>query len=269
MALRTLIGSYLPKGKVQFPIPPPVPAMAFSDIELQVFTSIWDNLPQPVISENPGTFESYGQDYGFILYRKELAGVKDGKLTVTDIHDYATVFLNDKYIGNLDRRAGINSIELPSTNGEKAILEILVEGMGRINFGQNMIDRKGISDSVTLNGKKLLNWQVYNFPVNKKYVWDLRSSGNNLNKPGLFFRSNFVLTRAQGNVGADTYIDMSNYTKGIVWINGHNLGRYWNIGPQKRLYCPAPWLREGMNEILIFDQHQLKAMPVSGKMTLE
>jgi beta-galactosidase len=78
-----------------------------------------------------------------------------------------------------------------------------------------------------------------------------------------------VLTRAEGNLYSDTFIDLSNYIKGIVWVNGHNLGRYWNIGPQKRLYCPASWMREGMNEIMIFDLQQTDAKPVTGTKTLE
>ena len=269
MALRKLIGSYLPKGKSLFPIPgPAVPAVELGSFETTSFTSVWSYLPQPITSEKPGTFESYGQDYGFMLYKTDLKGDKSGKLTVTDVHDYATVFLNGKYIGYLDRREGINSLDIPE-DGESAILEILVEGMGRINFGKNLIDRKGITEKVSLNGTELLNWQVYKLPMDKKFIWDLRSSAKNTNKPGWFFRGNFFLTTVEGNFGADTYFDLSNYTKGIVWVNGHCLGRYWNIGPQKRLYCPATWLLEGVNEILIFDSHQLKAMPVSGMKTLE
>jgi beta-galactosidase len=105
--------------------------------------------------------------------------------------------------------------------------------------------------------------------MDRKYVYDLRSSGKSVKKPGVFFKGNFVLTRAEGNTGADTFIDFSNYTKGIIWINGHNLGRYWNIGPQKRLYCPASWLREGLNEIMLFDQHETATKWVNGFKTLE
>jgi len=268
MALRKLIGSYLPKGKVLFPIPDPaVPSVDLGTIEITPFTSIWNYLPEPVISERPGTFESYGQDHGFIVYKTELKGEKSGKL-IAEIHDYATIFLNGKYIGFLDRREGINSIDIPG-DGETATLEILVEAMGRINYGKNLTDRKGITDKVTINGTEILNWQIYKLPMNKRNIWDLRSSAKNMNKPGLVFRGNFYLTVVEGNFGADTYFDLSNYTKGIVWVNGHCLGRYWNIGPQKRLYCPAVWLLEGVNEILIFDSHQLKAMPVSGMKTQE
>jgi beta-galactosidase GanA len=268
MSLRNLIGSYLPIGKKLPPIPLAVPTIELTPMDMQPFTAVWDNLPQPVTSIQPKTFEEYGQYTGFILYKTELKEAKSGKLIV-DVHDYATVFLDGNYVGKLDRREGLNSIDLPASKEEVPVLEILVEAMGRINYGKNIIDRKGITDSVTLNGTTLLNWKVYNLPMDRKYIFDLRSSGRSIKKPGIFFRGNFVLTSAAGNTGCDTFIDLSKFTKGVVWINGHNLGRYWNIGPQKRLYCPAPWMREGMNEIMIFDLHQTEHNWITGTKTLE
>ena len=164
-------------------------------------------------SIHPEPFEVYGQDHGFILYKTELTGTKSGKLIVTDIHDYATVFLNGNYIGSLDRREGINSIDIPASSVEKPVLELFVEAMGRLNFGKDIIDRKGITDSVTLNGTTLLNWQIYNLPMDKKFIWDLRSSGISLKKPGVFFKGNFVLSSAGGNTCSDTYIDVSKLYK--------------------------------------------------------
>ncbi len=264
MALRELLGSYLPKGRKLPPIPEPLPVIEIPAIGMGLLTPLWDNLPKPVNSVQPGTFESYGQDYGLILYRTELIGHKSGKLTVTNLHDYATVFLDGQYIGALDRREGINTIDLPPGKSEKPVLEILVEAMGRINFGQHLIDRKGITERVTLNGMTLMNWQIYNLPMSDKFVYDLRSSARTQNKPGNFFKANFFIDKA-----GDTYFDVSLYKKGIVWVNGHNLGRYWNIGPQKRLYCPGVWLRQGINEIVIFDMHLLAPMPVFGMKTME
>jgi beta-galactosidase len=264
MALRKLLGSYLPKGKMLPPVPDQIPSIEIPLIKPEIFTSIWDNLPQPVSSVTPKPFEAYGQDYGFILYRTELIGHKKGKLTVTDLHDYATFFLNGEYIGNLDRREGINTINIPESQVANPILEIFVEAMGRINYSQYLIDRKGITDRVTLNSMTLMNWKVYNFPMDRKFVNDLKSSQNGLKKPGIFFKGIFSL----GQTG-DTYIDLSNYNKGIVWVNGHNLGRFWDIGPQKRLYCPASWLKIGLNEILIFDLHMTEAKPISGTTTIE
>lgn len=263
-ALRNLIGSYLPKGQKLPPVPYGIPAIEIPAITMELFSSVWDNLPAPVNSVQPKPFESYGQDYGFILYKTELIGHKKGKLTVTDIHDYATVFLNGTYIGSLDRRAGISTIDIPASNVEKPVLEIFVEAMGRINFAQYLIDRKGITDRVTLNGMTLMNWQVYNFPMDNKFIYDLRSTSRTVNKPGLFFKGNFY-----ANSTGDTFFDMSNYKKGIVWINGHNLGRFWEIGPQKRLYCPASWLKLGLNEIIVFDLHQTSRATISGMTSME
>ena len=143
------------------------------------------------------------------------------------------------------------------------LLMILVEGMGRINFAQSMIDRKGITDRVTLNGMTLMNWQVYNLPLDEKYVQALQGAPIDATRRGVFFKGAFALDGT-----ADTYVDMSNYRKGIVWINGRNLGRYWEIGPQKRLYCPAPWLTKGRNEIVVFDLLQNEPKPVCGRTTL-
>ena len=263
-ALRKLLGSYLPKGKKLPPVPAPIPAIELTAIGLLPFNSVWNILPEPENSVQPKTFEAYNQDYGFMLYRTELIGHKSGKLVITELHDYATVFLNGEYIGKIDRRLGENSIDLPVSNVANPVLDILVEGMGRINFAQQLIDRKGITDRVTLNGMTLMNWKVFRLPMDKKAIYDLRSTGKNLDKPGIIFKGSFMVQEK-----GDTFIDVSNYTKGLVWVNGHNLGRYWNIGPQKRLYCPDSWTREGLNEIIIFDLHQTEAKPVFGYKTLD
>lgn len=264
MAIRRLLESYLPKGKKLPPVPDSIPSWDIPPIGLGIFTSVWDNLPQPVISIQPKPFEAFNQDYGFILYTTELIGHKKGKLTVTDLHDYATVFLNGEYIGYLDRREGINTIDIPESKAERPLLEILVEGMGRINFAQYLIDRKGITERVTLNGMTLMNWKVYNLPMDDKFIYNLRSSNRNPGKKGIFFKSNFFIQKA-----GDMFFDISNFKKGILWVNGHNLGRYWEIGPQKRLYCPASFLRAGQNEMMIFDLQQTEPKIVVGFRNIE
>jgi len=263
-AIRKLIGSYLPKKEKLPQIPDTIPSVEIPLVFPTRFTSVWDNLPEPIISVTPESFEAYGQDYGFMLYKTELIGHKKGILKVTDIHDYATVFLNGEYIGFLDRREGINTIELPETKAVNPVLEILVEGMGRINYGEHIIDRKGITERVTLNGMTLMNWKIYKLPMDWKYMYDLRSSGKVVNKPGIFFKGNFSLA-----ITGDTYFDITAYKKGVVWVNGHNLGRYWDIGPQTRLYCPKSFLRTGLNEIIIFDLHQTDPKPLPGRRMME
>lgn len=260
LALRKLIRQYVPNIP---DIPAPIPVMEIPEITLQPFTAVWNNLPLPVKSAQPKSFEALEQDYGFVMYKTKLIGHKSGKLTLREPHDYATVFLNGKYVGHVYRDGGNWTINLPKTDVKDPILEILVEGMGRINFAEFMIDRKGITDRVTLNGMTLMNWEMYKLPFDTEYIQKLKRTALDENRSGIFFKGKFSLTQL-----ADTYFDVAGFKKGIVWINGHNLGRYWEIGPQKRLYCPASWLKKGENEILIFDLHQQQSATVSGKMSL-
>jgi len=260
-ALRNLISKYT--GKLS-DLPKPVPSMEIPEIKMSLFSTVWDNLPKPVNSVQPKPMEAYDQYEGFLVYKTKLIGHKSGKLTITDLRDYATVFLNGKFIGKLDRREAEKTIDIPKSDVKDPILEIFVEAMGHINFAQTLIDRKGITDRVTLNGMTLMNWEVFNLPFDTKYINNLKPANADNNRRGFFFKGEFKLDEVY-----DTFIDMSNYTKGVVYVNGHNLGRFWDIGPQKRLYCPAPWLKKGNNEIVVFDLLQTEAKTISGKKTLE
>lgn len=261
-ALRELIGSYRPTDRPLPAIPDPIPTIDIPSFDMRPFTSIWDHLPAPIAALQPRTFEAYGQNQGLMLYRTTLVGRTSGRLTITDAHDYALVFVDGRYLGALDRRLGENSIELPPTTNASPVLDILVEGMGHINFGPQMIDRKGITDRVTLGNMTLMNWQVYALPLDEDWVSTLMrwSPASVSARPGIFFRGTFTIERP-----ADTFLDMSNYHKGVVWVNGHNLGRYWDIGPQLRLYCPAPWLRAGQNDVLVFDLSRTDPAPLQGR----
>jgi beta-galactosidase len=263
-ALRNLLAKYQPAKQKLPAVPAPVPVIEIPEINLSSSASVWDNLPAAIQSPQPKPMEMFGQKGGFILYRTRLIGHKKGKLRITELHDYATVFLDGKYVGKLDRAKAENIIELPASATENPQLDILVEGMGRINFAEYMIDRKGITDRVSLNGMTLMNWQIFNLPFDENYLQNLKFTSGEVNRPGTFFKGEFELI----NEG-DTYIDVSHWEKGVVWVNGHNLGRYWSIGPQKQLYCPAPWLKKGKNEIVIFDLHQLNPKPVKGVKSME
>ncbi len=260
-SLRKLIQKY---SKLKLPdLPEPIEMIEIPEIKMEKFTSVWDNLPKAIKSVQPKPFEYYNHYQGLVLYKTKLVGRKNGKLKITDLHDFATVFIDGEFIGTIDRSKGENSIIIPKTNTQYPSLEILVEAMGRINFGQELIDRKGITDRVTLNGMTLMNWEVYKLPLDSKYISSLNKKskvGKASTKKGIFYKGTFKLDKVNG----DTYFDMTKYKKGIVWINGHNLGRYWEIGPQHSLYCPKSWLKKGVNEILIFDLLQQEAVSVKG-----
>ncbi len=263
-ALRNLLARYLPAKQKLPSVPAPNPVIEIPEITFTQTAPVWNNLPEAVQSAQPKPMEMFGQKSGFILYRTRLIGHKSGKLKITDLHDYAVVFVDGKYIGKLDRSLNENTIDLPQVSGKDPQLDILVEGMGRINFAEYIIDRKGITDRVSLNGMTLMNWQVFNLPLEDDYLDKLQFSETEAVIPGTFFKATFELS-----LTGDTYLDMSQWKKGVVWVNGHNLGRYWEIGPQKRLYCPAPWLKKGKNEILIFDLHQTSGAKVAGWKSLE
>jgi beta-galactosidase GanA len=263
-AIRDLLARYQPKGVTLPPLPEPLPFITVPAIALEETASVFDNLPTAVRSAQPAPMEAYGQRSGFILYRTRLLGHRGGKLTATDLHDYATVFADGRYLGTIDRTKGESSLDIPKAEPANQALDILVEAMGRINYGPRLLDRKGITDRVTLNAMTLMGWDVHLLPMDEDFMGGIRFGRRPAERPGNFFRGAFDLQKV-----GDTYLDMSGWKKGVVWVNGHNLGRYWEIGPQKRLYCPAPFLKAGTNEIIVFDLHALRAAPIAGFTGLE
>lgn len=262
IALRELISKYV---KYKLPaIPKPTAVTGVKSFQMEPFTSVWNELPEAVKSPQVRSMESMGQYKGFIVYRTKLIGRKSGELTITEPHDYAMVLLNGKLVDTIYRDGGKWTIKLPVTNVKDPVLEILVENMGHINFAQYMIDRKGITDRVTLEGMTLFNWEIFNLPMDDNYVNGLKPNNKGDLHDGVFFKGSFEL-----NAAADTYLDLSNFRKGVIWVNGHNLGRYWNVGPQFHLYCPANWLKKGKNDVVVFDLHQSSPTSISGVKTLE
>ena len=260
--LRNLISQYV---SYKIPaVPAPIKTITIPPVTFTALTSIWKELPAAIASAQPRAMEYYNQNQGLILYRTKLIGHKSGNLTITEPHDFAMIFLNGKLIDTIHRDGGRWTIKLPKTDVKDPQLDILVEGMGHINFAQYMIDRKGITDRVTLNGMTLMGWQTYLLPMDEQFVSALKPKYPEGFNNGMFFKANFDLQKT-----GDTYFDMSKYSRGIVYVNGHNLGRFWNVGPQQRLYCPAGWLKKGANEIIVFDLLQNVAVTVEGKTTLE
>jgi beta-galactosidase len=264
MEIRKVIQSYLPKEEVMPEIPEEIPSVSIPEFKMQYFTSLWDNMPDKKMLVQPQPMEYLDQYHGVILYRTKLIGHKGGKLILREVHDYALVYLDEKYIGSIDRRLNENSIILPKSDSEEPVLEIMVEEMGHINFAEFMIDRKGITDRVVLNGMTLMNWEVYNFPLDEKWIGSLKKTEIDPEKHFIFFKGTFDMDQI-----ADTYFDLSDYKKGYVWVNGKNLGRYWEIGPQQRLFCPAGWLKKGTNDVIVLDLHQTNASTLSGTKTVK
>ncbi|HVU54264.1 MAG TPA: beta-galactosidase family protein [Puia sp.] len=247
MQFREVIQKHLPSGEALPPVPAAKPAIVLPEIHFSQAADLLSFLPAPVHATMPATFEALQQPYGYVLYRTRQPGGVSGILAIKELRDYGIVLINGKRAGALDRRLKQDSlfVELPA--GEVTI-DILVENMGRINFGPNLLkNKKGITSGVTLNGRTLQGWDMYGLPFQ-----DLKNISC---KAGAVPSELPVIRKAYFDLSAtgDTYFDMRNWGKGMVWVNGHNLGRYWSIGPQQTLYVPVEWLKKGRNEVEVFE----------------
>lgn len=243
-AFRDVILRHLHNPKLPL-LPAPTRIIAIPKFTLPESAPLWTNLGRGIASEQPKAMESLGQSYGYILYRTRVKGPAKGDLAIDKVHDYAKIFLNQRLAGTLDRRLNQNELHIEVPPGENT-LDILVENTGRINFGPKLRDdRKGITHSVSFAGRELTGWEIFPLPMNDPASLHLTSGA--VNGPA-FYRGFFDVD----SVG-DTFLDTRGLGKGAVWVNGHNLGRFWKIGPQQTLYLPGAWLRKGRNEVIVFE----------------
>jgi beta-galactosidase len=225
--------------------PAPIAPQILPAIQLTRSASIWDALPNPVTSSQILSMEDVGQSYGYILYRTNIAHAQNGELHFDELHSYAQVYLDGVLAGTLDRRLNQSSLSIQLTH-DNTRLDILVENSGRVNFGRQFPhERAGITHQVTLSDKPLTGWQIYPLPMQNVTSFAYKSipcAG------ACFYKTTFQVDNP-----ADTFIDTRTFGKGEVFINGRPLGRFWKIGPQGTLYLPAPWLKKGRNEIVVFN----------------
>lgn len=260
MQFREVIQRYLPSGSVLPAVPVAKSSTTTSSVTFTGSNTIFDLLSTPIANSTPLTFEDLNQAYGYVMYRTTIDGGSKKQLKIKDLRDYGIVFLNGKRVGSLDRRLYQDSLLLDLPNG-KVRLDILVENMGRINFGPYLLkNKKGITEKVMLGGNQIKGWQMFKLPFDN--INSLKAK-NNKDLPSdipQLKRGYFTMTKA-----ADTYLDFSKWGKGVVWVNGHNLGKYWEIGPQQTIYVPVEWLKDGKNEIAVLElikpgQNQLKGV---------
>lgn len=257
-ALRELFGKYLLPGETLPPIPTAIPVGALKQIRLSEFASLVDNLPKPKRSPKPLTFEDLSQAYGAVLYRTSVPAGPACRLKVDEVHDYAVVSIDGNRIGVIDRRRGKNTLDLPARK-KPTSLDLLIEAMGRVNYGSFIHDKKGLVGSASLtNGEEtvpLKDWQIFGLPFDDAFLKKLKFEKATGRGPGVY-RGFLEVAEPK-----DAFLDVSNWNKGLVWVNGHNLGRFWSIGPQQTMYLPGCWLKKGKNEILILDYGDKVAKP--------
>ncbi len=259
--LREMLQQY---SKKKLPAAPK--AIATTTVPQFKFTEwapLFENLPEAIVSEKVKTMEEFNQGWGSIMYSTTLPELKKpSKLHIAGGHDYLQIYVDGKYIGNLDRRNGDKDLVLPSCK-KGAKLDILVEAMGRINFGRAIKDFKGIEGTVDLTIEidgndytaQLKNWKNYLFPDTYEFMkkqsykplTDIKPLKNGDRVPG-YYKTTFNVSKV-----GDTFLNFESFGKGLVYVNGHGLGRIWEIGPQQTLYCPGCWLKKGKNEIIVLD----------------
>ena len=254
MMLRDLLGKYSDTALPD--IPESLQVISIDAFTLDSVAPLWDNLPASVRDTLIRPMEMYDQGFGSIIYSFEVP--EDGKgieMFVNEPRDFAQIFLDGRKIGTLDRRKG--ETYLPLGDAKKGSrIDVLVEAMGRINFGRAIKDYKGVDRDIRLVCQQdtfiPLELNVTLLPddlnfYNSLNFTDIKSSSNRSLPPGVY-KGTFNLSDT-----GDTFLDMSSWGKGLVYVNGHDIGRFWEIGPQQTLYIPGCWLKEGENEVVVFD----------------
>ncbi|XP_052045630.1 beta-galactosidase-1-like protein 3 [Apodemus sylvaticus] len=240
------------------PLPLLVPKTVYPSVNLSFYLPLFDILPylnKPVMLHTPVTMENLpinngsGQSFGLVLYETSICF---GGNLFASVHDSAQVFLNDKSIGNLDENNEF--LQIPEIQ-DCQLLRILVENQGRINYSwriQN--EQKGLNKVVSINGILLRNFTIYSLDMKTSFFKRLRSASWRLAPKTYQGPAFYWGTLNVGSSPTDTFLHLPNWHYGFVFINGRNLGRYWDIGPQSTLYLPGPWLHPEDNEVIVFEK---------------
>jgi beta-galactosidase len=257
-AIRELFAQHLLPGETLPPIPARNPVVALASFALPKVAPVFENLPAARHEERPRAIELFDHSRGCTVYRTTLPAGPAGTVTAKAVNDFAWVFLDGRLTGVMDRRSRCFRVPLPA-RAKPARLDVLVESVGRVNFGREVLDPKGLLAPVefgptgeTVATVELTGWDVYPLPLDSAELsalhWHASDAGPGAPAEAAFWRGAFELAQP-----ADTFLDMRTWGKGVVWVNGNCLGRFWNIGPTQTMYCPGPWLRAGRNEVIVLD----------------
>ena len=270
--LRKMMQKY---SKTKLPAIPKMPAQFISipAFELTEHVDLLNGVDSVVMDSPLRTMEELNQGWGSIVYVTTLPEVSTPSvLTLNEGHDFAQVFIDNKYIGKIDRVRNENSLQLPAiTKGQE--LKIVIEAMGRINFGRAIKDYKGITNSVTIStdidGHEMIwnlkRWTILTIPDDYATTQKaLKNFPSPLTSKAGYYRGHFNLKRT-----GDTFLNMEQFGKGQVYVNGHAIGRFWSIGPQQTLYVPGCWLKKGKNEVIVLDVVGPKQPTILGQKTPE
>jgi len=238
---------------------------SYGPVKMDGYARLFDVLDeiavQTISSPTTLTFEQLGQAFGFVLYRTHLPS-KVASLQIQDVHDRALVFVDETYVGVLQRNSSMpDTLSITAATGD-AQLDVLVENLGRINYGRFLHDAAaGITEGILCDYQFLSNYTIFGLPLTSVR----RSSLSAWQAPSIpctglsFFVGNLSIT----GTPTDTYVTVAGWTKGVVFINGVNIGRYWEpMGPQHWLYVPAPILTSGVNDVVLFELEGTSSLSV-------
>ena len=231
--------------------PAPIPTRRYGEVAFTECARLYDNLDAlsaPVHSAAPLTMEELDLGYGFVLYRTHVAGPREELPVVLQaVHDRAHIYVNGELRGIQYRNDAEPQVKL-AVPREGCDLDILVENMGRINYGYHLLDRKGITEGIRLGQAFVYQWD--NYPLG---LTDL--SGVRFERKAPAFDGTPLFMRATLDVDepCDTFIKLPGFKKGVIFVNGRILSRYWEVGPQHSAYLPAPFMRKGENEIIVLE----------------
>ncbi len=282
--LRKMMEKYNDGKKMPAVPKAPMPIITVPKFELKEFAPFMAAMTKPV-NGAPKTFEEMDMGWGTMMYSTRLPEIASQSVLTGEFHDFAQVFIDKKYIGKIDRVKNEKSLTIPAVK-KGAELIIIVEGMGRINFGRAIKDFKGIVGNVTLTTetdniemtltpKQWLNVAIPDDYETATKALDMVKGVNDQVAAGKVKGSVPALAFTQGYEGSkkladimkpgyhrgyftlkkvgDTFLNFETWGKGQVYVNGHAMGRIWSIGPQQTLYVPGCWLKKGKNEIIVLD----------------
>ncbi|WP_406171158.1 beta-galactosidase [Streptomyces canus] len=234
------------------PAPSPAPKLPLTDVDLDHRAPLLPYVRglSATNTEAPVTMNELGVHTGYVLYRTTLPGSGDGLLHFTGgVGDRAQVFVDGASVGVLERERHDEtlSVRVPHAG---AVLEVLVENMGGVNYGPRIGAPKGLLGPVSFQGAELRGWECRAVPLDNLAAVPFGPSGATTDAVPAFHRGTFEV-----DAPADTFLALPGWTKGQAWVNGFHLGRYWNRGPQHTLYVPAPVLRPGTNELVLLELH--------------
>ncbi|MBU2655281.1 beta-galactosidase [Acidomonas methanolica] len=245
-------------------VPPDPPVLGFAPVMARAAGSLWDIPGEPVRMRDPVSMErALRQPSGMALYRCVIPAGRGGPLRLPPVHDDARLFLDGTDIGTLSRLFPAKTPPVIAPSPHPRRLDILVDSFGHIGFGPAMGDRKGLDGPVTLGGMPLEHWTILGLPLDATQRAQATRRPPTPGHPAGLYRATFDMPGIGG-----TYLDLSEWKKGYVWVNGHALGRFWSIGPQQHLFCPAEFLHLTGNDLLVLDRHATTAAHVRGLTTL-